>query len=119
MSGDASVQLKKWDLFLSHWGDNLRPVYNLCWRIPALLKKASPLHHSALITCTQKNGLGSITGKTYVELFFHRQLYTLNAVTSACMSELAQNLSALLTSGIPAHEHHVIVQSSMSLVIRV
>ncbi|KAF5403261.1 hypothetical protein PHET_03497 [Paragonimus heterotremus] len=114
MNESAGVQQTRWDRFLSHWGDNLRPIYNLCCRIPALLKNTSPLHYNALITCTQKNGLENITDKTYIELFFHRQLYTRNAVTSACMSELAQNLSALLTSGIPAQEHHVIVQSSMS-----
>ncbi|KAF5397015.1 hypothetical protein PHET_10077 [Paragonimus heterotremus] len=114
VNGSAGSPPKQWYRLLSHWGDNLRPIYNLCWRIPGLLKRASLLHFDALITCTQKSGLGNITDKTYVELSFHRRLYTPNAVTSACMSELAQNLSALLTSGIPAHEHHVIVHPSMS-----
>ncbi|KAF5405519.1 hypothetical protein PHET_00948 [Paragonimus heterotremus] len=109
MEGAAGVQPKQWNRLLRHWGDNLRPIYNLCWRIPTLLKKASPLHYDALITCTQKSGLVRVTDKTYVELFFHRELYTPNNVTFACMNELAHNLSALLTSGIPAHENHLIV----------
>ncbi|KAF5403259.1 hypothetical protein PHET_03495 [Paragonimus heterotremus] len=117
MKGAVDVQPKQWNRLLTHWGDNLRPIYNLCWRIPALLKKASPLHYNALITCTQKNELESITDETYIELFFHRELYTLDAVTSQCMSELAQNLSDVLTSGIDARELVVVVNSGKSFLI--
>ncbi|KAF7260520.1 hypothetical protein EG68_02332 [Paragonimus skrjabini miyazakii] len=113
INGAAGVQPKQWDRLLSHWGDNLRPIYNLCWRIPAVLKKASPLHYDALITCTLKNELENFSDKTYIELFFHRELYTPNAVTTSCMNELARNLSELLTSGIGAHEHHMIVESGV------
>ncbi|KAF5401919.1 hypothetical protein PHET_04897, partial [Paragonimus heterotremus] len=85
--------------------------------IPAVLKRASPLHYDALITCTQKNELKNITDKTYIELFFHRQLYTPNVITSTCINELAQNLSVLLNSGIDARELRVIVHSGSLIFI--
>ncbi|KAF5398725.1 hypothetical protein PHET_08088 [Paragonimus heterotremus] len=90
----------QWNRFLGHWGEYRGHTYDLCWRIPALLEKASASHYNALLTCTQLWGTPTVSDWTRVHLFFDSKLYTNSPVTPSCMSDLAGNLTSILNGGI-------------------
>ncbi|KAF7253031.1 hypothetical protein EG68_08904 [Paragonimus skrjabini miyazakii] len=90
----------QWNIFLGHWSEHRGHTYDLCWRIPAVLEKASASHYNALLTCTQLWGTPTVSDWTRVHLFFDSKLYTNSPVTPSCMSDLARSLTSILNRGI-------------------